>query len=165
MKRRLRLPRLPRLRWPARSRRAHRVGAAALALLVLALLWFSQHREPPRATWPRPQILSAIRWVESSHRDDVADGDFGMAIGPYQIHEVYWRDALAAEPQLGGTYQDCRRRDYAERVIAAYMAKWCPGAWRRGDAETIARTHNGGPGGADKPATLGYWQRVRARLP
>jgi hypothetical protein len=40
-----------------------------------------------------------------------------------------------------------------------------PDAWARGDGETIARVHNGGPRGAGKNATLGYWQRVRARLP
>ena len=93
------------------------------------------------------------------------DGDGGLAIGPYQIHEVYWRDAVRSDPALGGTYQDCRRRAYAEKVVAAYMRLHVPDAWARGDGETIARVHNGGPRGADKNATLGYWQRVRARLP
>ena len=71
---------------------------------------------------------------------------------------------LAVDPELGGDYQDCRRRAYAERVIDAYMRRYAAEAWRIGDAETVARVHNGGPNGAQKQATLGYWQRVRSRL-
>jgi hypothetical protein len=166
-----RLPRL-RVRWPKRwprwrwpSRRAHHTFAAALALLLLALLWATHRPEPPAPAWQRADILAAIRLVESGGRDDVPDGDSGLAIGPFQIHEIYWRDAVASDPSLGGSYQDCRRRAYAERVLASYMAKWCKDAWDTGDAEVIARVHNGGPGGADNPATLAYWERVRARLP
>ena len=156
---RVRLPRV-RLRWPRRRR----PFAVLLAAIVLTALWCTP-RGPDRQVWPREQILTAIRFVESGDRENVPDGDDGLAIGPYQIHEVYWRDAIAAEPSLGGRYQDCRRRSYAERVVAAYMTKWCAEAWRRGDGEVIARVHNGGPGGADKASTLGYWQRVRAKLP
>ncbi len=146
-------------RWPRRRR-----FAAGGAALVLALLWW-WCGGGPRETWPRQQILDAIRFVESSDRDDVPDGDGGLAIGPYQIHRVYWQDAVAFEPSLGGDYQDCRRRAYAERVIDAYMRRWVPGAWRAGDAEVIARVHNGGPRGDLHDATRGYWLRVRERLP
>lgn len=148
-------PRLPR--WRART--WAKVGAAVLLLVLWSLFGGGE-----RSCWPRDEILDAIRSVESSNRDDVPDGDDGKAIGPYQIHEVYWRDAVAAEPSLGGNYQDCRRRDYAERVVAAYMRRWVPEAWERGQGEIIARVHNGGPRGASLEATLGYWQRVRARL-
>ena len=82
-------------------------------MTLLALLWWANGVRAdagPRPTWPREQILDAIRFVESSGRDDVPDGDDGRAIGPFQIHEVYWRDAAAFDPDLGGTYQDCRRR-------------------------------------------------------
>jgi hypothetical protein len=156
---------LPTQRWwrlRSQPRPRSRTLAAALAAVVLLLLWWLQ---PVPEAWPREQILAAIRFVESSDRDDVPDGDGGKAIGPYQIHEVYWQDALRQQPMLGGRYADCRRRQYAEAVIAAYMQKWAPDAWARGDAERIARIHNGGPGGADKVATAAYWQRVRARLP
>lgn len=158
----LRVPRLRRPRWRLPGRR--RPLAVALVAAVLATLWLLP-RGAARQCWPREQILAAIRAVESGNRDDVPDGDLGKAIGPYQIHEVYWRDAVVSDPQLGGVYQDCRRRAYAERVLAAYMRKWCADAWQRGEAEVIARVHNGGPGGADKASTLGYWQRVRSRLP
>lgn len=148
-------PRLPR--WRART--WAKVGAAALLIALWSLFGGGERR-----CWPQGEILDAIRTVESGNRDDVPDGDDGRAIGPYQIHEVYWRDAVAAEPSLGGNYQDCRQRDYAERVVAAYMRRWAPEAWDRGDAEVIARIHNGGPRGAALAATVGYWQRVRTRL-
>lgn len=172
---RLRLPRMPRLprrggrrlpRWPgdARQRRARRRVGAAL-FVALLLLWSWLQAAAQRPTWSRTDILAAIRAVESSDRDDVPDGDGGKAIGPYQIHEVYWRDAVRFDASLGGSYAQCRQRAYAERVVDAYMRKWANDAWQRGEAETIARVHNGGPGGADKASTAGYWQRVRARLP
>ena len=44
------------------------------------------------------------------------------------------------------------------------MDKWVPDAWARVDAEVIARTHNGGPTGAERDTTLGYWKRVQAAL-
>lgn len=151
-------------RWAKRLRPHTRRGAALLAAALLATLWWWLAGDGVHV-WPRAQILAAIRFVESGDRRDVPDGDGGRAIGPYQIHRVYWQDATEFAPELGGSYRDCRQRDYAERVIAAYMERYAPAAWRRGDAETIARVHNGGPHGASKAATDGYWRRVRMRLP
>ncbi|MCB9879581.1 MAG: hypothetical protein H6835_18455 [Planctomycetes bacterium] len=133
-------------------------------LLLIALWWINRGEAPAVGCWPRREILDAICMVESDGRDDVRDGDGGRAIGPYQIHRVYWLDANEFAAELGGDYQDCRRRAYAERVIDAYMRRYAAEAWRIGDAETVARVHNGGPNGAQKQATLGYWQRVRSRL-
>jgi hypothetical protein len=141
-----------------------RRSAKILVLLLLATLWWLCS-EGERRCWPQREVLDAIRFVESSHRDDVPDGDGGKAIGPFQIHFEFWQDAVAAAPELGGVYADCRRREYAERVVAAYMRRWIPDAWSDGEAEVIARVHNGGPTGALNRATLGYWQKVRARLP
>ena len=139
------------------------------AAALLALLWWTSHSgaDPLGATWPRQTLLDAIRRVESRHLPDdrIPDGDDGLAIGPYQIHRVYWTDAHGFDPSLGGDYQDCRRRAYAERVVDAYMRRYAPEAWRAGAGERIARVHNGGPNGHRKKATEGYWQRVRARLP
>ena len=163
---RRRLPRLPRLpRWLRlpRSPRARRTTVAGVVLAVLAL-WFCRG-DDGRRTWPQSEILAAIRYVESSDRDDVDDGDGGKAIGPFQIHLVYWQDAQRAQPTIGGTYQDCRQRAYAERIVRAYMRHHAADAWANGEAEVIARIHNGGPAGHRKDATLGYWRRVRARLP
>jgi hypothetical protein len=143
------------------DRRVRRIAVGALTAMLAGLV-ASSFVDPHR------RILDAIRMVESGGRDDCADGDGGLAIGPFQIHEVYWRDAVAYDPSLGPaagrSYQDCRRRDYAERIVRAYMRRWAPRAWARVDAETIARTHNGGPEGAAKQATLGYWRRVQRRL-
>lgn len=135
---------------------------AVAALLLGALWWFAGGTDTRR--WSREEILDAIRFVESSGRDAPPDGDGGQAIGPYQIHRVYWQDAVAFRPELGGDYQDCRRRAYAERVIDAYMRRYAAAAWSNGHAETIARTHNGGPKGPTKETTLPYWQRVRSHL-
>lgn len=155
--------RIPWRRLRPRTRR----HAGVLGVLLLATLWFTVGGEVAAAgdTWDRRELLDAIRWVESSHRDHVPDGDNGRAIGPYQIHYVYWLDASSFDPELGSDYQRCRQRDYAERVIDAYMRRYIPSAWRDGHGETIARVHNGGPKGYQKAATDHYWQRVRQRLP
>lgn len=134
-----------------------------LGLLLLLLVRIPV--EAQRSTWPRAQILDAIRQVESSGRESPPDGDGGLAIGPYQIHRVYWLDAIAEDPAIGGVYDDCRKRAYAEKVIAAYMRRYAPAAWTRGRAEVIARIHNGGPQGHRSAATRGYWQRVLRLLP
>lgn len=145
-------------RRPATDRRRRRLAiGAAVAVVLLLLRWLLTP-----APWTRAELLDAIRFVESSGRADVPDGDNGLAIGPYQIHRVYWQDAVAFRPELGGSYEDCRGRGYAERVLAAYMTKWVPDAWEHNDAEVVARTHNGGPQGAQKRETLDYWRRVRA---
>jgi hypothetical protein len=113
---------------------------------------------------PRP-ILDAIRAVESGSCADPANavGDGGKALGPYQIHRVYWQDAVDRDPSLvanGQTYQNVRDAAYAERVILAYWSRYAP-SW---DAQTLARIHNGGPKGHRKQATLGYWGKVRAKM-
>lgn len=102
------------------------------------------------------RILDAIRQVESSGNPNPPDGDNLHAIGPYQIHREYWLDARMPS----GTYQDCRREDYARRVVTAYLARYAPG----GSAERLARVHNGGPAGYLNPQTAGYWRKVSKEL-
>ena len=150
------------MRW-----RAARIDLRELLLAALCVPLVHALATPLRSR-DRRDVLDAIRIVESSGRDVLPDGDGGKAIGPFQIHRVYWQDAVQAEPALGPAaghdYQDCRDRRYAERIVAAYMQRYVPGAWARADAEVIARTHNGGPRGAGKRATDGYWRRVERAL-
>jgi hypothetical protein len=105
------------------------------------------------------RLLDAIRQVESGG-DCSLIGDHGKAIGSYQIHEPYWRDAVQADPSIGGTYQDCRDEQYARQVVKAYLHRYGRG---RTDAE-LARIHNGGPSGHRKSATLRYLRKVQQAL-
>ena len=110
-------------------------------------------------------VLDAIERVETGgHRDPAnAVGDGGKALGPMQIHRVYWQDAVQFDPSLvanGETYQSVRDRTYARRVVMAYWSRYAK-SW---DSETLARIHNGGPKGHVKRATLGYWAKVKAKL-
>lgn len=108
------------------------------------------------------RLLDSIRQVESGHLADPARavGDSGKAIGPYQIWRTYWADAVAYDPSIGGTYEDCRCNAYAERIVIAYWSRYAPD-WK---PETLARIHNGGPRGHKSSKTLKYWQRVSAQL-
>ena len=150
---------------PRRQQRRQR-----LVLLGGILLPFLFLIVAPQPAWAQSElfeiqkILDAIRWIESGYRPNPPDGDGGKAIGPYQIHGIYWRDALLQEPGLNGSYEMCRERVYAESVITAYMQRYAPEAWLEGHAQTIARIHNGGPRGAHKEATLPYWKKVEDRL-
>ena len=119
---------------------------------------------PPAGFNPRP-ILDAIRQVETGGCADPVNavGDGGKAIGPYQIHRVYWQDAVEHDPSLvanGETYANVRNQAYAERVVMAYWSRYAP-SW---DAQTLARIHNGGPKGHVRKATLGYWAKVQKEL-
>ena len=132
------------------------IGTISAALLSIAIL-------TPVPTGERA-ILDAIRQVESRGQDNCPDGDGGRSIGPYQISQKYYRDAVEFDPRIGGRYQDCRDRAFAEKVVRAYMLRYAPEAWKSGDAEAIARTHNGGPRGASCPSTIKYWEKVRSAL-
>ena len=101
-----------------------------------------------------------------------AVGDNGTSIGPYQISEAYYNDAVEQTPSLqdnGQTYQNVMGPGscaYSERVIQAYMDRYATVA-RLGHTATdkdIARIHNGGPNGFRRSSTLKYWKKVQAYL-
>lgn len=108
-------------------------------------------------------LLDAIRRVETGGCKDpsAAVGDNGKAIGPYQIHRVYWQDAVEYDPSIGGKYSDCRNEEYARKVVRAYMARYAP---KGASDEVFSRIHNGGPKGHRKAATKAYWAKVRKHL-
>ena len=109
------------------------------------------------------KFLAALRQVESSGNDKSV-GDKGKAIGPYQIHWAYWKDATDFDKSIGGKYEDVVKLDYAIKVMASYLRRYCPKAVTSGNYEVLARVHNGGPNGANKVATINYWQRVKTEL-
>jgi hypothetical protein len=138
---------------------ADEIGMLTYLTIVLALAI-----APPAGFDPTP-ILDAIEKVETGGQRDPANaiGDGGKALGPMQIHRVYWLDAVEHDPSLvanGETYDSVRDRAYARRVVMAYWSRYAK-SW---DSQTLARVHNGGPKGHTKRATLGYWAKVKAKL-
>lgn len=107
-------------------------------------------------------FFESVRWVESGgkpNRGRDALGDGGKALGPFQIHEVYWKDA-----GVTGKYDDVRKEGYAKKVMFAYWLRYCPDALMNMDWETLARVHNGGPDGRNKDSTAKYWKKVREAM-
>ena len=135
------------------------------AILVLAPVASAQYG------WR--DALDAIKQVETGSGSGVGvKGDGGRAAGPLQIHRIYHIDAAERDRSLTD-YQRCLTdRAYSERVVLAYMRRYCRSQAARLDANTatladlqrIARTHNGGPRGHRKHATIGYWHKVRSHL-
>lgn len=109
--------------------------------------------------------LLSILWMAETDGDlDPPLGDGGAALGPFQIHRIYWEDAKAHDPTIP-EYSRCSELVVGAQVVTAYMQRWAPDAWAAGDIETIARTHNGGPDGPSKASTDTYWARVQSYLP
>lgn len=135
------------------------VGDFAFMCCLAAALWIGAKALGGQSETHR-SLLDAIRKVESND-GKVMVGDDGAAIGPYHIHKDYWLDAVRHNPSIGGTYQDCMRKEYAELVVLAYWDRY---ASRDASNETLARIHNGGPCGAKRKATLRYWAKVRREL-
>ena len=136
------------------------------ALLLLASTLCAQTislRELDIARAKLRPFLDAVAQVESASCDTVV-GDGGKAIGRMQIWEIYWKDAMAKCPKIGGSYQDCKTKVYAERVVVAYLLRYAKSAVESKDWQTLARVHNGGPKGATKAATRKYWVKVRREL-
>tara|TARA_X000001388_G_scaffold43384_3_gene30480 strand:- start:5928 stop:6284 length:357 start_codon:yes stop_codon:yes gene_type:complete len=110
--------------------------------------------------YPR-RLFDAIRFVETGGEEDPSAAN-GLAgeIGPYQITEQYYIDALEKHPQLKGTFEECRNQYFAEWVMMAYWDRYA-----KGDSfEELARLHNGGPNGAALKSTQKYWELVQEAL-
>lgn len=117
-------------------------------------------------------ILPALAKVESSNNPN-AVGDGGKAIGIYQIHWAYWKDATDHDKSIGGSYRDCFDPVYAEKIVRAYLARYAP---KNATLEQLARIHNGGgmilkkqhsTKEKDKKAwknTTAYWNKVKKEL-
>lgn len=103
-------------------------------------------------------LLAALIAVESGGNDR-AVGDHGRAIGALQIHAAVVADV---NRHYGTTYRhaDMHDRAKAARVCGLYLRTYAPGA----TPEVQARVWNGGPRGAAKASTVGYWARVRREM-
>ena len=124
---------------------------------MIAALLAASIAVPPSAGTDVRRILDTLQTVETGgERDpDAAVGDGGKALGAYQIWRIYWVDACEYDPSLRARgYQAVTDREYAERVVIAYLSRYA----RDWSIDTIARIHNGGPSGATKrrKATDGY---------
>jgi hypothetical protein len=108
------------------------------------------------------KLLQALSFVESTHRD-TCTGDQGKAIGRYQIHEPYWKDATSYDKTIGGQYSDCQGNgEYSAKVVRAYMKRYLSAG---ATDEEIALTHNLGPSGKKKAGTShAYWKKVKKAL-
>eukprot|EP00899_Mesostigma_viride_P002318 jgi/Mesvir1/12087/Mv00363-RA.1 len=103
-------------------------------------------------------FLKALRFVESSNNPNTPDGDGGTSIGPFQISDAYHCDAwnIACER----SYTKCRDKQYAENTVVSYLLKYNREAIEKGDYESLAKTHNGGPHGPSYAKTQDYWRKV-----
>ena len=103
-------------------------------------------------------LLAALLAVESGGNDH-AIGDNGRARGALQIHAAVVED-VNRRHGTRYTHRDMHDRAKAVRVASLYLQTYAPGA----SPEIQARTWNGGPRGATKAATLGYWGRVKRQM-
>jgi Destabilase len=124
----------------------------------------SQARVKKQEAPTHASFIAAIHKTESSGKMHPPDGDHGKAIGPFQIHYLYWRDAVRNHPELKQRgYQKCRDYSYAIQIVKNYLQRYASSAWKQGNWEILARIHNGGPDGSQEVATLDYWNRVRSK--
>ena len=103
-------------------------------------------------------LLAAILAVESGG-NDLAVGDHGRALGALQIHAAVVQD-VNRHHGTRYTHAEMHDRKAAVRVASLYLQTYAPGA----SPEVQARVWNGGPRGASKPATMGYWARVKRQM-
>ncbi|GAQ87190.1 hypothetical protein KFL_003370050 [Klebsormidium nitens] len=105
-------------------------------------------------------LLNALRFVESSNRVNVPDGDDGTSIGPLQISLDYHHDVW----QKMHPWEKARNIDHAEETVIQYWSIYCPKALETQDYETLAKVHNGGPNGPSAGKTTYYWSKVLRHL-
>jgi hypothetical protein len=111
------------------------------------------------------QFVAAVHQVETTGRTGFILGDSRRSLGPLQISEAAWHDALSFDPSIGGKYSDCKNLKYATRIMNAYLNRHMPEAVKRGNWEACARLWNSGPAWHTKAQiTNEYWAQVRRQL-
>lgn len=106
--------------------------------ILFLLLAVAVQAAPPEKFW------SALHQIETGGALGAIKGDYvnsqPRALGPYQIHRLYWIDSA-----VPGRYEDCQDLSYSRKVVTAYLKLYAPKAWAAGDCNVLFRTHNGGP--------------------
>ena len=107
----------------------------------------------------------ALAQIESSNNPK-AVGDNLKAIGIYQIHENYFKDAAEFDKSLQKyEWKDCFAPEISKKVEIAYMSRYEKKALNNNDFETLSRAHNGGCGWRKNPKlTNSYWQKIKKNL-
>lgn len=103
-------------------------------------------------------LIPLLIQVESSGVDS-AVGDSGRAIGPLQIHAAVVVDYNRWH-KTSLLHKEMTNRALAVKVCQSYLEHYGRGR----NTEQLARIWNGGPKGHLKPATVGYWNKVKALL-
>lgn len=109
-------------------------------------------------------FLKILARVESGGKTN-AIGDGGKAIGIYQIHYSYWKDAIDFNKSIKGKYEDCFNSEYAGKIVNNYILRYC----KSNSYEDWARLHNGGwnhknKTGKAKENLNNYWARFNKEL-
>jgi hypothetical protein len=82
------------------------------------------------------------------------------AIGIAQIRRMYVDDCNRIVGYKRWSYTDRYCPQKSREMFDCYVRYYAP----KGTLQDWARIHNGGPNGARKSATLGYWQKIRREL-
>ena len=110
-------------------------------------------------------FVSAIHHVETTGRTGAIYGDGRRSLGPLQISQAAWKDAIRFDPSIGGRYSDCKNLEYSTKIMRAYLMAHDSIAFKTGDWQTCARLWNSGPSWYKKAhLTNRYWAAVRTTL-
>ena len=114
------------------------------------------------------KLLYVICMVESSGNPNVEDGDGGLAVGMYQIHQQYVFDVNRIY-NTSYTHDDCRDRSTAELIVIKYLRYWGAryqlNTGKEPTFEDYCRMNNGGCHFyKDRSETDYYWSKCKRFL-
>lgn len=128
------------------------------------------------------QFLECLQQVEThgcNHKGESAVGDGGLAVGPLQIHECNYDDAISflfsltpamkwkcdlEDLKIKLNYDCCNYWTFSCIIAHLYFRRHAQKALLEGDWEKLARIWNGGPTGYRKKATIPYWEKVKIQI-